>query len=123
MRYTSPEDGARDPRPAGGGPPPSPPTRRGLLDRFFEPVHVAPDATKELLELAARGSLVFVMRSAGLLNFLYLRWFLRRLGLPPLRAAQRFTGVSGWLARRHIEITEGNWTMTEGALDLGLGKM
>ncbi len=33
------------------------------------------------------------MRSAGLLNFLYLRWLLRRLGLPPLRAALGFRGL------------------------------
>jgi len=39
------------------------------------------------------------MRSAGLLNFLYLRWFLRRHGLPPLRAAQGFHGFFGWIAR------------------------
>jgi glycerol-3-phosphate O-acyltransferase len=62
-------------------------------------VRVPRDAPKELAELATRGSLVFVMRSAGLLNFLYLRWVLRRLGLPPLRAAQSFTGVLGRLAR------------------------
>ena len=39
------------------------------------------------------------MRSPGLLNFLYLRWFLRRLGLPALRAAQGFHGFFGWIAR------------------------
>ena len=39
------------------------------------------------------------MRSPGLLNFLYLRWFLRRLGPPPLRAAQGFHGFFGWVAR------------------------
>ncbi len=99
LRYTPPEDGARVPRPTGGGPPPAPPDPRGLLGRFFEPVRVPRDAPKELRELAARGSLVFVMRSAGLLNFLYLRWVLRRLGLPPLRAVQGFTGVLGRLAR------------------------
>jgi len=62
-------------------------------------VRVPKDAPQELLQLASRGSLVVVMRSAGLLNFLYLRWFLRRHGLPPLRAAQGFPGPFGWLAR------------------------
>ncbi len=118
MRHTPPEDGARVPRPAGGGSPPPPLARRGLLDRFFAPVRMARDVPGELRELAARGSLVFVMRSAGLLNFLYLRWFLRTLGLPPLRAARNFGGVFGWLARvrrtrRAFEdaITEGDSTL------------
>jgi glycerol-3-phosphate O-acyltransferase len=76
-----------------------PPAKRTLLARWFEPVKVARDAPARLAELASKGSLVFVMRSAGLLNFLYLRWFLRRAGLPPLRAAQGFGGFFGWLAR------------------------
>jgi glycerol-3-phosphate O-acyltransferase len=71
----------------------------GVLGRWFEPVRVSRDAPRELLELAARGSVVFVMRSAGLLNLLYLRWFLKRSGLPPLKAAQGFPGPFGWLAR------------------------
>jgi glycerol-3-phosphate O-acyltransferase len=94
-----------DQRPAGWqAPSPSPalrpPDRRpGLLGRWFEPVKIPRDAPAALHELAGRGSLVFVMRSAGLLNFLYLRWFLWRLGLPPLRAAQGFHGFFGWIAR------------------------
>jgi glycerol-3-phosphate O-acyltransferase len=71
----------------------------GFLGRWFEPVKIPRDACATLAELAARGSLVFVMRSHGLLNFLYLRWFLRRSGLPPLRAARNFPGLLGWLAR------------------------
>jgi glycerol-3-phosphate O-acyltransferase len=70
-----------------------------LLGRWFAPVKVPRDASRTLRDLAARGSLVFVMRSPGLLNFLYLRWFLRRSGLPPLRAAQGFHGFFGWVAR------------------------
>jgi glycerol-3-phosphate O-acyltransferase len=62
-------------------------------------VRFAKDAPAALVEHAARGSLVFVMRAPGLLNFLYLRWFLRRHGLPPLKAAQGFPGIFGWLAR------------------------
>jgi glycerol-3-phosphate O-acyltransferase len=71
----------------------------GFLGRWFEPVKVAKDTPAALAEQAARGSLVFVMRSPGLLNFIYLRWFLRRHGLPPLRAAQGFPGLFGWVAR------------------------
>lgn len=94
-----PGRGADAPRlPSTPPPSPSPAPPRGLA-RWFEPVRVPHDAVKQLRELASRGSLVFVMRSAGLLNFLYLRWFLRRNGLPPLRAAQGFHGVLGWLAR------------------------
>ncbi|HEX9049570.1 MAG TPA: 1-acyl-sn-glycerol-3-phosphate acyltransferase [Anaeromyxobacter sp.] len=80
-------------------PPAAPGAPRALLSPWFEPVRVSRDAPRELVALAARGSLVFVMRSAGLLNFLYLRWFLRRCGLPPLRAAQGFHGFFGWIAR------------------------
>lgn len=79
-------------------PPQAAPVPRGI-GRLFEPVRVPRDAPAELAELAARGSLVFVMRRAGLLNFLYLRWLLRRHGLPPLRAAQGYTGVFGALSR------------------------
>ncbi|HSD21001.1 MAG TPA: 1-acyl-sn-glycerol-3-phosphate acyltransferase [Anaeromyxobacter sp.] len=80
-------------------PPPTPEPPRSFLSRWFEPVRVSHDAGLELGALAARGSLVFVMRSPGLLNFLYLRWFLWRLGLPALRAAQGFHGFFGWIAR------------------------
>jgi glycerol-3-phosphate O-acyltransferase len=82
---------------APGAPEPRP--SRGVFGRWFEPVRVSRDASRELLALAGRGSVVFVIRSAGILNFLYLRWFLRRSGLPPLRAAQGFPGLYGWLAR------------------------
>ncbi len=78
---------------------PAPMGLLGLLGRWFEPVKVARDAPATLADLAARGSLVFVMRAPGLLNYLYVKWFLRRSGLPPLRAAQGFPGFFGWLAR------------------------
>lgn len=91
---------ASDARPdQGPGGPPAPPRPRTLLARFFEPVRVSRGTDDGLPALAARGSLVFVMRAPGLLNFLYLRWFLRRRGLPALRAAQGFHGFFGWLAR------------------------
>lgn len=62
-------------------------------------MRVSREAPERLRELAARGSLVFVMRAPGLLNFLYLRWFLRRHGLPALQAAGGFGGFYGWVAR------------------------
>ncbi len=79
-------------------PPQAAPVSRGM-GRLFEPVRVPREAPAELAALAARGSLVFVMRRSGLLNFLYLRWLLRRHGLPPLRAAQGYTGIFGALSR------------------------
>jgi glycerol-3-phosphate O-acyltransferase len=78
---------------------PEPRPARTLLSRWFRPVRIGPDAVAGLQALAARGSLVFVMRAPGLLDFLYLRWFLRRFGLPTLRAAQGFGGFFGRLAR------------------------
>ena len=48
--------------------------------------------------LAERGSVVFVARSSGLINYLYVKWLVRRLGLPPLRVAVNFVGLFGWLA-------------------------
>ncbi len=93
-----PRADASDSRGASPGAP-GPTRRGGVLDRWFEPVRIPRDAPRELLELSSRGSVVFVMRSAGILNFLYLRWFLRRCGLPPLRAAQGLRGPLAWLAR------------------------
>jgi glycerol-3-phosphate O-acyltransferase len=88
-----------EPRDPGSAETPASAPAPGLLARWFAPVKVPREAPGELRALAARGSLVFVMRSPSLLNFLYLRWFLRSAGLPPLRAAQGFRGFFGWLAR------------------------
>ncbi len=73
---------AADPTPT-----PERPARRSWLDRWFGPAQVPPEAVAELRDLSRRGSLVFVMRSSGMLNFLFVRWWVRRLGLPPLRAS------------------------------------
>ena len=75
------------------------PTRFSLLDRWFKPVRVPREAGHELSDLARRGSIVFVMRSARLLSFLYLAWLLRQLRLPPLRTALGLSGFIPWLAR------------------------
>ncbi|OFX20778.1 MAG: glycerol-3-phosphate acyltransferase [Anaeromyxobacter sp. RBG_16_69_14] len=53
----------------------------------------------DLTDLARSGSIVFVMRSAGVLNFLFLAWLMRQMSLPPLRAALGLTGFMPWLAR------------------------
>ena len=90
---------AAPPPPTDAGPGSPAGEARGLLGRLFLSVQVPPDAAAELRDLAARGSLVVVMRASGLLNFLYLRWLLRRLGLPPLRAALGFRGFFGAVAR------------------------
>ena len=75
------------------------PARFSLLDRWFRPVRVPHEASRDLADLARRGSIVFVMRSAGVLNFLFLAWLLRQMRLPPLRAALGLTGLMPWLAR------------------------
>ena len=82
-------------------PPPTPQAalRPRGIERLFGPVRVPRQAPAELAGLAARGSLVFVMRRSGLLNFLYLRWLLHRHGLPPLAAAQGYGGLFGALSR------------------------
>jgi glycerol-3-phosphate O-acyltransferase len=78
-------------------PPPSGPARLSVLERWFRPVQVPRELADELAALARRGSLVFVMRSSGLLNYLYVRWLLRRLRMPPIRAVVGFAGLFGWL--------------------------
>ncbi|HEU4385124.1 MAG TPA: 1-acyl-sn-glycerol-3-phosphate acyltransferase [Anaeromyxobacteraceae bacterium] len=68
-------------------PTPDRPARRSWLDHWFGRVQIPAEAVAEIRELSRRGSLVFVMRSSGMLNFLFVRWWVRRLGLPPLRAS------------------------------------
>ncbi|HZZ84656.1 MAG TPA: 1-acyl-sn-glycerol-3-phosphate acyltransferase [Anaeromyxobacteraceae bacterium] len=87
------------PSPAGEAAAGSAPRGGGPLDRWFRPVQIPEDAPAALADLAGRGGLVFVMRAAGLLNFLYLRWLLRKLRLPPLRAALGLRGPLPWLLR------------------------
>lgn len=72
------------------------PLLRWLFRRFFEPVHFPAQAQRELEALADRGTIVYVMRSAGILNFLYFNWAFARRGLPLARAV---LGLSTWLVR------------------------
>ena len=69
-----------------------------LADRWFDPINLPDGLEEEMAGLAGRGSVVFVARSSGLINYLYVKWLVRRLGLPPLRVAMNFVGLFGWLA-------------------------
>jgi len=72
---------------------------RSWLDRWFRDVKVAREAADELGALSSRGPVVFVLRSAGLLGFLFLAWVCRRLELPPVRVALGLSGPGPWLFR------------------------
>ncbi len=72
------------------------PIFRRLFRHFFEPVRFPEDAQERLEDLARRGTLVYVMRSAGILNFLYFNWAFARRGLP---LAQAVLGLSTVLFR------------------------
>ena len=72
--------------------------RPGLLGRWFAPIRLPEDLERQLTALSRQGSVVYVMRSSGLINYLYLKWLLRQLRLPPLRVAVNFVGLFGWLA-------------------------
>jgi glycerol-3-phosphate O-acyltransferase len=75
-----------------------PRARRSLLDRWFGPIRLPEDLERSLSGLSRQGSVVFVMRSSGLINYLYVKWLVRRMRLPPLRVAVNFVGLFGWLA-------------------------
>lgn len=60
---------------------------RYVAGRFFEPIPLSQDGEALLRRCAEEGELVHVMRSSGVLNFLYLAHVLIRHGLPALRAA------------------------------------
>lgn len=62
------------------------PLLRWLFARFFGPVRFPAEAQERLEDLARRGTPVYVMRSAGILNFLYFNWAFARRGLPLARA-------------------------------------
>jgi len=62
------------------------PLFRWLFARFFGPVRFPAEAEDRLAELARKGTLIYVMRSAGILNFLYFNWAFARRGLPLAKA-------------------------------------
>lgn len=62
------------------------PLLRFLFRKFFGPVHFPDEAQAQLEDLARRGTVVYVMRSAGILNFLYFNWAYARRGLPLAKA-------------------------------------
>jgi len=59
----------------------------GFLDRFFSKAEIPASVKDTLADLAAKGEVVFVMRSAGWLNLSFVRWLARHLGLHALGAA------------------------------------
>lgn len=78
-------------------PPAAPVPARSWLDRWFSAVRVAREAPARMAELAARGTVVLVMRNPGLLELLFARWVAPRLGLGPLRAVAGYRGLSAKL--------------------------
>ncbi|MGI5861502.1 MAG: 1-acyl-sn-glycerol-3-phosphate acyltransferase [Myxococcales bacterium] len=63
------------------------PFARAFADRYFAPIPFPEDGARLLARLSKEGEVVHVMRSAGMLSFLYLAWAVLTRGLPPLRAA------------------------------------
>lgn len=58
------------------------PISRRLFHRFFDPVAFPEEERERLARLAEQGPLVYVMRSAGVLYYLYFVWSLSRRKLP-----------------------------------------
>lgn len=58
------------------------PITRRLFGRFFDPVAFPEEAEARIASLAEQGSLVYVMRSAGMLNYLYFVWAFSKRNLP-----------------------------------------
>lgn len=59
---------------------------RRLFGRAFTPVQVPAEAGEELRELASRGVVVYVSRSAALVTFLFFQHLMLRLGAPVAKA-------------------------------------
>lgn len=58
------------------------PISRRIFRRFFDPVAFPEETRERIAELAQQGGLVYVMRSAGMLNYLYFVWAFSRRQLP-----------------------------------------
>lgn len=72
------------------------PITRRLFRRFFDPVSFPDEAVDRLAEHGQRGALVYVMRSAGVLNYLFFVWAFARRKLPLPTAV---AGFPRWLHR------------------------
>ncbi len=66
---------------------------RSWLDRWFGRVKLPRQAADSLADAQRRGCVVYAMRRAGVLNFLYLSWLARRLDLAPVQAAPGLRGL------------------------------
>lgn len=69
---------------------------RGVLGWLFGSVNFPDDGRQRLLDLAERGTIVYVSRTAGVLPYLYFNWVFLRLGLP---LAHYVNGVGARLPR------------------------
>ena len=68
--------------------------------RFFKRAEIPAGLEDQLRALGRDGTIVFVMRSAGWLNLSFIRWLVRRLGLPALGAAIGLGHLFRWLVGR-----------------------
>ena len=108
-----------EPAPPPEAPPPHPATRFNLLvewicRRLFASIRIAPSAVEHVRELAANGSVIYVMRQRSWVDFLLVAFVLKREGLPvpafvnelPLFWARplpdMFSAVWRWLKRTRL---------------------
>ena len=91
---------------------------RAFADKYFVPIPFPRDGAELLARLSREGEVVHVMRSAGMLSFLYLAWALLIERLPPLRAT---TGLrwSFWSPFRRLFRRGGAAERLTRALDSG----
>lgn len=61
------------------------PILRALYARFFDKIHVDQTWVREVRQLAERGSVVYVLRSLNVVDFLALDYLTKRHGLPQIR--------------------------------------
>ncbi len=91
---------------------------RYVAARYFEPIPLPADGEALLRRCADEGELVHVMRSSGVLNFLYLAYVLIRHGLPALKAAVNLQWTL-WKPYRRLHRTGTAAEQLSAALDGG----
>ena len=106
--------GQRRGQPAGAGRADRPAGSTMSFDRFFARAEMPAGLEDELRELSRTGTIVFVMRSAGWLNLSFIRWLVRRLGLPALGAPSVWA-TSSWL------LIGCRWTLAALRASLAIG--